>query len=240
MPRAHAATQRPGDRTYQCDAWVARHSTHGEHAYVILDGIGDNAATQRWTRRQAMRIAANCTALSEPTEALRIQRAAALAAKEWAEDDYADAVAVAALWNPALGCLEVGWCGDSRAYLLMDDGRMTPLTTDHNLRQALVTQGLEAHPDDRNSVTSSLAWHGDIGTTVLDLEGGRLLLASDGCYEPIDDSGRDLGQELARYRDPLDTANHLVNLAINLGYGRYRDNATCLVADLAQPRPTPC
>lgn len=236
--RRHATANEIGDRSHQCDATASRFTPHGESVHVLLDGIGDRSEVQRWTRRQAVRLAAMSTCLSWPTEALRRQRVdnEALHGKPatWGWDEPPSAVAVAAMW--ADGQLEVAWCGDARAYLLHPDGRLQRLTTDHNARQAAIDAGREPLKWDRNWVQSHLlSTDGRIGSVTMDVTAGRLLLASDGLYEPIEDAGRALAYPLARFADPQIAARHLVDLAMRLGDGR-RDNATCLIADLTDTR----
>jgi hypothetical protein len=235
--RRHATAQLIGDRSHQCDATATRFTPYGECVYVLLDGIGSTGEVQRWTRRQAVRLAAVSTRLSTPTDALRRQRVGNEreswwgGADTWGYGEPPSAVAVAALWADKQ--LEIAWCGDARAYLLHPDGRLQRLTIDHNARQAALDAGREPLRWDRNLVLSHLlSTDGEVGSVILDVPAGRLLLASDGLYEPIEDAGRSLAYPLARFADPQVAARHLVDLAMRLGEGR-RDNATCLVADLA-------
>jgi serine/threonine protein phosphatase PrpC len=228
--RRHATAQHIGDRTDQCDSVATRFTPAGERVYVLLDGIGSSPEVQRWTRRQAVRLAAMTARLSWPTEALRRQRLDNEAeADVWG--DGPSAVAVTAQF--ADGELEVAWCGDARAYLLHPGGRLVRLTTDHNMRQRGIDLGQGPDYGSRNLVLSEiLTTDGPIGTMRLDVpDGGRLLLASDGLYEPVEDAGVDLGAVLALHADPKAAAALLVELAISLG-DTCRDNATCLVADL--------
>jgi serine/threonine protein phosphatase PrpC len=233
MTRSFGTFQQIGTRSHQCDATAARFTSTGEQIFVLLDGIGSNDEVQRWTRRQAMRLAAGCARLSWPQEALRRQRVDNVheygEPSEWGWDEPPSAVAVAAQF--ADGQLEVTWCGDARAYLLVD-GKLTRLTSDHNARQAAINEGREPHWSDRNFVHSHLVHTtGEIGSVQLDVKRGRLLLASDGLYEPIEDKGLDLAADLALFDDPRQAAEHLVLTAIAAGAER-KDNATCLVADL--------
>jgi serine/threonine protein phosphatase PrpC len=138
-------------------------------------------------------------------------------------------VAVTAPGKP----LTVAWCGDVRAYTLAPDGTLRCLTADHNRRR--VFQG------SRNVVTSYLGsgrndeqvkaayGHPAIEAVTGPAEACRLLLASDGAYEPLEDSARNL----AKYLDgnPRRAATDFVTAAIEHA-GDYADNATVLVADL--------
>lgn len=111
---------------------------------------------------------------------------------------------------------------------------------------------------DRNAITSYLGsmyddaalmrrcGHPVIESVSVDLDGPcRLLLASDGAYEPHEDAGHDLYAELDD--DPLgDVATAFVDLAVETSLrataaagngvmhrGPYADNATVLLSDLA-------
>lgn len=231
--RYHATAQQIGDRSHQCDATATRFTPAGESVFVLLDGIGSSREVQHWSRCQAVRLAGMTTRLSWPQEALCRQRVdnERLYGKPetWGWDDPPSAVAVCALW--ADGQLEVTWCGDARAYLLTG-GKLQLLTVDHNKRQEAIDAGYGPEFGNRNRVTSHLIdTDGPIGTVRLDVTAGRLLLASDGLYEPIEDGGLDLAADLALYDDPAQAAEHLVATAIAAG-GNHKDNATCLVADL--------
>ena len=128
--------------------------------------------------------------------------------------------------------------GDSRAYLLRDDG-LVRLTTDHTLVQALLDTGritpeeaaashmshvvlqaidAESHP------TPDLIW--------LDLrDGDRLMLCSDGLSDLVPDS--DILRLLAADSRSI-AATGLVQAALDAGG---RDNVTCVVADVVDAEP---
>jgi PPM family protein phosphatase len=140
------------------------------------------------------------------------------------------AVAVVAVRTGSL--LRVAWCGDARAYHLTDSG-LKQLTTDHNQRQQMISIGRTPGPYDRNIVTSYLGdteLNPPIGTVTVPSV-GRLLLASDGAYEPLEDSCRDIAQYLTG--TPTQAARAVVTEAIRMAHPKHTDNATALVADLA-------
>src|SRR5678815_289178 len=96
----------------------------------------------------------------------------------------------------ALGSnLIIGHVGDSRAYLLHED-KLTQLTTDHTLAQALIDAGV-AHPNDpasrsmRHVLTAAVGSLGEqIDPQVQRLKlsvGDQLLLCTDGLTEIVDD-----------------------------------------------------
>ncbi|MEV8335081.1 PP2C family protein-serine/threonine phosphatase [Streptomyces niveus] len=128
----------------------------------------------------------------------------------------------------------IAWCGDSRAYALVH-GTLQCLTTDHNLRRVFPPKG------NRNLITSYLGApytdedrmaavnHPAFESVTLDVKGCRLLLASDGAYEPLEDSRRNLADHLVGA--PAQAARNFVESAVGLA-GEKPDNATVLIVDL--------
>ncbi|MFI6340762.1 protein phosphatase 2C domain-containing protein [Streptomyces sp. NPDC050535] len=229
---AHASAQLIGDRSHQCDA-TATYTHDGARAYVLCDGIGSSDEVRAWTRAAARRIARAAARSSDAETGLRAVYDR-YAAETERKSPYADqpnacaAVAVAAPGRP----LTVAWCGDVRAYTLTAGRTLQCLTADHNKRR--VSKG------SRNVVTSYLGAtqsddeckgrykHAAIESATGPTEACRLLLASDGAYEPLEDSGRDLEHYLRG--NPKGAARIFVGAAL-LG-ASYADNATVLVADL--------
>ncbi|MEU2026923.1 protein phosphatase 2C domain-containing protein [Streptomyces sp. NPDC016469] len=232
----HATAQHIGDRSHQCDA-AATSSQQGVRAYALLDGIGSTATIREWTRRTARSLARTAAATGDAHTALTrvYDRVAAEPGRDNPFQEPPAACAVVAVPRPD-GVLSVAWCGDVRAYLLTG-GQLEQLTVDHNRRQVLIDHGRAPGPYDRNLVTSYLGstettpGEGErdlIGVALRPL-GGRLLLASDGAYEPLEDSARDLSQYLAGA--PADAARAFVRAAVAHAPVR-ADNATVLVADV--------
>jgi len=234
--RTYATAQLIGDRSHQCDATATAAGPNGARAYVLLDGIGSNDEVRDWTRRAARRLARTAAYHADAETGLRAQyeRYAADPDRQgpWARQP--DACAVVAVATPRW--LTVAWCGDVRAYLLTG-GRLIRLTQDHNLRR--VFNG------NRNIVTSCLGndetdqdvknryGHPAIETVTRLLENSRLLLASDGAYEPHEDAGHELSDFLVG--DPSEIAECFVETAVATARAvpdPYADNATVLVADL--------
>lgn len=94
------------------------------------------------------------------------------------------------------GRLHVAHVGDSRAYLLRDDERISQLTTDHTLVERLVQDGrlsrdeAATHPQ-RNVITRAIGHGATVEVEVLPpimlQEGDQILLCSDGLSGPVDD-----------------------------------------------------
>ncbi|GAA3305971.1 hypothetical protein GCM10020219_001560 [Nonomuraea dietziae] len=144
------------------------------------------------------------------------------------------AVAVVALIDGDV--LQVAWCGDARAYLLSPGQPLRRLTKDHNQRQVALDHGREPASNARNVVTSylgQLTEYPAIGTDTLLLPGpnDRLLLASDGAYEPLEAAGLDLATYL---QGPAEQAATILTTAAIDHADSRADNASALVADLSR------
>lgn len=257
-PAPYATADNVGTRDRQCDATaVADDADSGARAYVLLDGIGSDEEVQEWTQDAAARLARAAAQLGDAEAGLRYVYGEYAADPE-RQDPYAlrympKACAVVAVTAPDKP-LTVAWCGDSRAYLLAG-GVARRLTDDHNLRRVYPVTALNPNAGNRNVVTSCLGAvrtddearyesnHPAIEATTVPPTGdapARLLLASDGAYEPHLDAGHDLFVELDD--DPMESiARAFVDLAVKTSLrlteadrpgAPYADNATVLLADL--------
>lgn len=184
-----------GDRNHQCDATAVWTSPGGTRAYVLLDGVGDTPAVRAWTQAAARRLAHVAVLHADAEAGLRAEydRYAAEPARTADHD-----LPTAAVHVPG-GLLSVAWSGDARAYLLLD-GDLRLLTEDHNARRVrgtnrnLITACLGGDRDDRQNED---AWgHPAIEVVRGPARPGRLLLASDGAYEPLQGGGHDLADYL--------------------------------------------
>lgn len=185
---AHASAQLIGDRSHQCDA-TATYTHNGARAYVLCDGIGSSDAVRAWTLTAARRVARAAARHADAEAGLRAVYDS-YAAEPERSDPYADvpnacaAVAVTAPGKPPT----IAWCGDVRAYALTPSGTLQRLTADHNMRRVfrgsrnLVTSYLGAtESDDQRKARYG---HPAIETATGPAKACRLLLASDGAYEP--------------------------------------------------------
>lgn len=237
--RTYATAQLIGDRSHQCDATATHTAPSGARAHVLLDGIGSDDDVRDWTRTAARRLARSAAYHADAETGLRAQyeRYAADPDRQGPWGFGPKACAVVAVVSPRW--LTVAWCGDVRAYLLVR-GTVQRLTADHNLRRVYPDNGVHGGGN-RNIVTSCLGntdtdqdvkdryGHPAIESVARQLEDSRLLLASDGAYEPLEDSLRNLADYLTG--DPGHAARDFVQSAIDHGSG-HADNATALVADL--------
>lgn len=241
MHRTYATAQNTGLRDNQCDATAVHTRPDGARAYVLLDGVGDSEHVREWTRTAARRVARAAARRGDAEAGLRAVYNAYRAERE---TDYyyrgAKAAAVVAVTAPGRP-LTVAWCGDARAYVLVRGGAHC-LTRDHNQRRVfggsrnVITSTLGA--SDTDDEVKNVWGHPAIESVTRVAEDCRLLLASDGAYEPHEDSTAPLCDRLPG--ELRDVARHFVNSAVLLSkyasaddpYGAYADNATALVADL--------
>lgn len=237
--RTYATAQLIGDRSHQCDATATATAPSGARAYVLLDGIGSTDEIRDWTRTAARRLARSAAYHADAETGLRAQyeRYAANPDRQGPWARMPDACAVVAVASPRW--LTVAWCGDVRAYLLVR-GTVQRLTADHNLRRVYPANGVHGGGN-RNIVTSCLGnaetdqevkdqyGHPAIESVTRLSENSRLLLASDGAYEPLEDSLRNLADYLTG--DPRTAARDFVQSAVDHAT-LHADNATVLIADL--------
>lgn len=230
--RNYATAQQIGDRSHQCDATATATGPNGARAFVLLDGIGSTDEIRDWTRQAARRLARSAAYHADAETGLRAQYERYASDPDrrgpWAR--MPDACAVVAVTTPRW--LTFAWCGDTRAYLLAG-GTLLRLTQDHNRRRVfggnrnIVTSWLgNAETDDE---VKNHSGHPAIESVTRQLENCRLLLASDGAYEPLEDSCRNLADYLIG--DPGPAARDFVQSAIDHA-STHADNATVLIADL--------
>lgn len=240
--RTYATAQQLGTRSHQCDATAVFTAPTGARAYVLLDGIGSNDGVRDWTRDAARRLARTAARHGDAEAGLRAVYNA-YAAEEDRRGEYTShmpkAAAVVAVTVPGKP-LTVAWCGDSRAYVLTSRGTVQCLTNDHNLRRVFPPRDGRLGGN-RNLITSCLGssytddelmyevGHPAIEAATRPAEACRLLLASDGAYEPILDNDARLETYLTG--TPAEVAADLTEVAVAWS-GERADNATALVADL--------
>lgn len=248
--RTYAIAQHTGTDPGQCDATAVRSAPDGTRAYVLLDGIGRRETTHRWALGAARQIARTAARRGDAEAGLRhVYNLCRQDAIHYGVSDKAAAVvAVKAPGKP----LTVAWCGDSRAYL-MERGIAVRLTEDHNKRRVYPPTATYPYGGNRNHLTSCLGsdrtdedrqrryGHPAIETATRKITGPcRLLLASDGAYEPHEDARHCLFTECDG-DDLIPTVRDLVNLAVDTAVKTsrsldpnqvYADNATALLADL--------
>ena len=256
--RPYATAQNIGTRDTQCDATAVHTAPSGARAYVLLDGIGSSRTIREWTIKAARRLARAASHRADAEAGLR-HLYNVYAADPDRQDPYErrfmpSAAAVVAVVTPGRP-LQVAWAGDCRAYLLVR-GITRRLTDDHNARRVFPPTATCPEGGNRNLITSYLGsacgddelreryGHPAIEAVTVSLAGPcRLLLASDGAYEPSVDAGHDLYAELDY--DPLtQVARDFVHLAVetslrttadpdaDLPNAPRADNATVLLADL--------
>jgi serine/threonine protein phosphatase PrpC len=235
--RNFAVAQHVGGRPRQCDRTAVVAAPGGVRAYALLDGVGTSAEVARWTLGAAHRVAAEAARAQDAEAGLRAAydryRDRPAPTDPFADLPYAAAVvAVTAPGKP----LTVAWSGDARAYV-WSGGGLHQLTEDHNDRRVhppygrpnVLTTCLGSEQTDEE--VQERHNHAAVEGVTRHLDRwARLLLDSDGAYEPLEAySSLPLIDYLPGELE--DVAHTLVECAVELG-GEYADNATALVADL--------
>ncbi|MFB7836175.1 PP2C family serine/threonine-protein phosphatase [Streptomyces sp. NPDC056056] len=243
---AHATGQQQGGRSHQCDARAVTGAPGSITAFAVLDGIGSDATVRAFSRAAAGRLARAAVRSRSAEHGLRqVYEQYASAWNEFTRaGEEVGAAALVGLVVPGQP-LEVAWCGDVRAYAIRDQD-VEQLTRDHNLRRVHLDRSRTPSEYDRNVLTSCLGAHETdvevrreyghpaIERVTVEPEELRLILATDGAYEPLEE----LGQPLSAYGNgyPAQAAQQLANDAVRLSCAVRRphhvDNATVLIVDL--------
>ncbi len=130
------------------------------------------------------------------------------------------------------GRVFIGNVGDSRGYLLRE-GKLSQITKDHSLTQALLDAGTISEEDAKTHRYRNVLYRylgtkdGSAGTEAKSLDpraGDRFLLCSDGVTDGIDDAT--IGELLGEHDDPQQAADAIVQAALD---GGSKDNVTCVV-----------
>ncbi|WP_328638403.1 PP2C family serine/threonine-protein phosphatase [Streptomyces canus] len=242
---AHATAQEQGGRSHQCDATAVTAAPGGVVAFAVLDGIGSSDEVARFTRNAAHRLTRAAVRMRSAEAAVRqVSYEIDADTDRLALDEPPAACALVALLVPGEP-LQLAWRGDVRAYAIRDDAT-EQLTRDHNWRRVQQDKGRPVDEYDRNTVTSCLGGansaheieqvcgHPAIETATVDPEELRLVLATDGAYEPLEDFGSPLHAYLTGF--PAGAAEDFVETAVSSS-SKFRlphqvDNATVLVVDL--------
>lgn len=242
--RTYATAQLIGDRSHQCDVTAVSTAPSGARAYVLLDGIGSSDEVRDWTCNAARQLARAAARRGDAEAGLRAvyNGYAADPNRHGPWGTGAQACVVVAVTAPGRP-LTVAWCGDARAYAIRGSA-VDRLTNDHNLRRLFPPRdGIPG--GNRNIITSCLGavetdeenrnqyGHPAIETAVYRAGAFRLLLASDGAYEPIEDAGHHLADQVIGM--PGEAARHFIDTAVATARAvtnPHADNATVLIADI--------
>ncbi|MFE3378747.1 PP2C family protein-serine/threonine phosphatase [Streptomyces anulatus] len=241
--RNYATAQLIGGRRYQCDAVAVHTAPNGATSYVLLDGVGDKERVHQWVPGAAAALATAAAEAGDAETGLRAEyeRYAAEKARHARHAyDYEPLAAAVVVVDLPDKPRTIAWSGDARAYLVLD-GTLQRITADHNLRRVYPPCSTYPRGGNRNKITSCLGAvetdaevlaefdHPAIEFGTLPDVPARLVLASDGAYEPIEDNGAVLTTYL--HGTPAEAAPDLVDTAVAWG-GDRPDNATVLIADL--------
>ena len=208
--------------------------------YAVADGMGGHAGGEvaSLTAVEALRAAYDTERTADAlADAVR---AANRAVWERAGEDTSlrgmgpTLTAVALVEEDGEEVLAVTNVGDSRAYLLRD-GELDQLTDDHSLTEELVRRGeltaeeAAIHPQ-KHILTRVLGMDSNVEVDcfrVVPYRGDRVLLASDGLFNELEDD--QIASLLRRLADPDEAARELVRAAKTNGGN---DNITVVIVDV--------
>jgi PPM family protein phosphatase len=214
---------------------------------VVADGMGGQAAGEIASKRaidiipRELRKSLTGAANAESTKVM-IRRAIVQANEEIMAMGQLDkemknmgTTVVSAVWRKGPELFIAG-VGDSRAYLVRG-GKISQLTVDHSLAQALVEAKTISAAEAKEHKFRNVLWKylgsKEVGegpdVAILPLQmGDRYLLCTDGLHGVVPDDK--LLQFMAGQDNPQACADGLVQLALESGS---RDNVSCIVIDVA-------
>lgn len=202
--------------------------------YFVADGMGGHASGDVASRVVKETLLGEALSLPLADAIRKAHETVAATAKTNSAYDNMGSTVVAT--RIAERQAEIGWVGDSRAYLWRD-GALSALTRDHSYLEALRTQEnlseeqLRGHPN-RNLVTRTLG----IGTPEPSIakfplqRGDWLILCSDGLNDELED--REIAEVLRTHRQPEGATEALIDAALAKGG---RDNVSAVVVEYDGP-----
>jgi protein phosphatase len=175
----------------------------GDAVFAVADGMGGHQAGEIASDAALEPLRElDVNAIADPAEistalAAAVEQANTLVVERAAADPALEGMGTT-LTAIAIhdGQLHVAHVGDSRAYLLRNNERMSQLTTDHTLVERLVQEGrlsrdeAATHPQ-RNVITRAIGHEPTVEVEVLPpimlQDGDQILLCSDGLSGPVND-----------------------------------------------------
>jgi protein phosphatase len=213
---------------------------------VVADGMGGQAAGEIASKRavdiipRELRKSITAGTTAEAAKVM-IRRAIVQANEEIMAMGQLDkdmknmgTTVVAAVWRKGADLLVTG-VGDSRVYMVRG-GKLTQLTVDHSLAQALVEAKTISAAEAKEHKFRNVLWkylgskevgEGPEVTLVAIQAGDRFLLCTDGLHGAVVDEN--IMRFMDGQPDPQACADGLVQLALESGS---RDNVSCIVIDV--------
>jgi serine/threonine protein phosphatase PrpC len=196
--RAYGATHTGRVRTSNEDSYLV-----GDAVFAVADGMGGHQAGEIASDAALEPLRAlDIPSMTEPAAvgdalATAVQQANTLVVERAQGDPSLEGMGTT-LTAIAIreGRLHLAHVGDSRAYLLRENEKISQLTTDHTLVERLIQEGrlsrdeAATHPQ-RNVITRAIGHEATVEVEVLPpimlQDGDQILLCSDGLSGPVDD-----------------------------------------------------
>lgn len=199
--------------------------------WLVADGVGGHDAGEMASAIVSATVRAGIAGGKPLDQAIKAAHQAVLAEIRDSTDNLDMGSTVVALLMQGSD-YEIGWVGDSRAYLW--DGRLTPLSQDHNPVSELLARGLINHQEaaqhpERHVLTQCLGispqMRVDPGLVHGELtEAQQFLLCSDGLSDELSDAA--IARHLAAHDTPQQQTDALLAAALEAGG---RDNITVII-----------
>jgi PPM family protein phosphatase len=203
--RGHTMTVRAFGATHTGRVRAGNEDSYllGDSVFAVADGMGGHQAGEIASDAALEPLRAlDIAAMTEPAEvgdalAAAVHQANAVVVERAKSDPALEGMGTT-LTAIAIreGQLHLAHVGDSRAYLLRANERISQLTTDHTLVERLIQEGrlsrdeAATHPQ-RNVITRAIGHEPTVEVEVLPpimlQEGDQILLCSDGLSGPVDD-----------------------------------------------------
>jgi protein phosphatase len=208
--------------------------------WLVADGMGGHEAGEVASAITAQVIEEEIRKGSGLANAIQKSHRDILAAAERGQGARGMGSTVVAIRQDTLGQWELGWVGDSRAYLWSQlneaEGELQQLSRDHSYVQALFDSGaiteaeMDNHPE-RNVITQCL---GSLEIPIVRVDssrgewkaGQKILLCSDGMSDEVNDS--EIANILNEYQDRDMALDKLLETALKNGG---RDNVSIVLIE---------
>ncbi|MGD8201355.1 PP2C family protein-serine/threonine phosphatase [Ornithinimicrobium sp. W1679] len=206
-----------------------------DHLWIVADGMGGHDGGRLASVVAVATATVNVAPDADLAEVVDLSHVTVLTAGQVADSPDMGSTLVLVVRDPESGTVQVAWCGDSRAYVLVD-GQLRRLTADHNLAEEERAAGListeEVHDHPGQGILTSALGCGSVDTPTIGLveleSRGRLLLCTDGLTAGLRDD--DIASLLS-HDDLAEAADGLVTAAAAAGS---TDDTTVVIVDLEQ------
>lgn len=207
--------------------------------WLVADGMGGHEAGEVASAIASKTVAEEIRSGKTLAEAIQSAHHAILQGAQDGEGAHGMGSTIVAIHQVADNSWELGWVGDSRAYLWSQDsegGQLQQISRDHSYVQALLDSGAitqvdaENHPE-KNVITQCLGSvelsNVRVDTVTMEWKAGqKILMCSDGLSDEVSDE--EIASILANNNDSKVAVEKLIEAALKNGG---KDNITAVLVD---------